>query len=419
MANIVISRIQHRRGRRENLPQPLLPGEVGLTSDTGQAWIGQDSALAAPSINVYSDKLEATAQSIIDNNVTEVRFGEGFNTTTFNTLSANLQADGTITVTENDILWDATRRGEILSVTGGTALPAGASYVNGSAVTAVSATGSGFIGTISVTAGQITAVNVTSGGQNYQTGNTTFIIAGAGSGVTLSLDVTDLWDSTVHIGGDTDIDINNTVTNIKTAVTNADGSVTALLASTDTAGGWPYGDNSGGGGTDRVFSNSSLIVNSHTESANIVTLINRINGSTPGEVTGLAYTNLNIEITGGTNAGATAIPIEVGFYIEGISLAANDHKGLYVLTQNATFASGVASEAYANVVSIATQTYDLQKNGVSFGSVTFNIGTNVGTVTIGASTSFVKGDRLEIFGDASPDGTLDEVAITLTGSITV
>jgi hypothetical protein len=74
MANIVISRIQHRRGRRENLPQPLLPAEVALTSDTNQAWIGQDPTLAVASINVYSDKLEATAQSIVDNNVLETRF---------------------------------------------------------------------------------------------------------------------------------------------------------------------------------------------------------------------------------------------------------------------------------------------------------------------------------------------------------
>ena len=43
MANqIVISRIQNRRGIRENLPQPLLPGEFALTVDTGELWIGTD-----------------------------------------------------------------------------------------------------------------------------------------------------------------------------------------------------------------------------------------------------------------------------------------------------------------------------------------------------------------------------------------
>ena len=88
--------------------------------------------------------------------------------------------------------------------------------------------------------------------------------------------------------------------------------------------------------------------------------------------------------------------------------------------QDVTFESGANSRAYCNTVATgAGQTYDLQKNGVSFGSITFAIGSNTGTVTIGASTSFTAGDRLEIFGPASPDGVLDEVAITLTGSLSV
>lgn len=416
MANIVISRIQHRRGRRENLPQPLLPGEVAVTSDTAQAWMGQDPDLAVPSVNVYSNKLEATAQTIIDNNIVETRFGEGFSATNFNTLVSDLIVDGTVTLTENDILWDSTRRGRILSVTvdvGGTG------YSNGAAVTAISATGSGFSGTATVAAGEITSITVIDGGQNYQTGNTTFVVAGGNNDETLSLAATDLWDSTVHIAANNAIDANNTIANVKTAVTNASASVTALLSSTDTAGGWQYGDNGGFGGVDRVFTNNSLLVNNHTEASNVVTLINRVNASTPGEITGLTYTNLNIEITGGTNAGATVIPLEVGFYVEGIILTANDQKAMYVFTRDATFESGVASEAYANIPSTATQTYDLQKNGVSFGSVTFNTGNNVGTVTIGASTSFAKGDRMELFGPASPDGTLDEIAITIAGTITV
>ena len=162
------------------------------------------------------------------------------------------------------------------------------------------------------------------------------------------------------------------------------------------------------------------MVDNHTEASDVVTLINRVNSSTPGEITGLTYTNLNIEITGGTNAGATAIPIEVAFYVEGIVLSANDFKGIYVFTQNATFESGAASEAYARVVDPSNAIeYDLQKNGVSFGTVNFPANTNAGTVTIGASTSFAKGDRLEIFVPASPGGLLNEIAITLTGSITV
>ena len=417
MANIVISRIQHRRGRRENLPQPLLAGEIAVTSDTSQAWMGQDPELAVPSINVYTNKLEATAQGIIDANITEIRFGEGFNATLFSTLQSTLIGSGTITVTDDDILWDTTRRGEIVSVTisnGGT------NYTDGSVVTAVSSTGSGFTGiaNCAVSPGPVTSITVTSGGINYQTGNTTMSVAGGNSDAVLTLDATDIWETTVHVGGNTTIDANNTIANVKAAVLTAPTTVTDLLTTVDAAGGWAYGDDTGG--VDRLFNNNSLVVNNHIESANIVTLINRINASTPGEITGLTHTNLNIEITGGTNAGATAVPIEVAFYIEGISLAANDFKGIYVFTQDATFESGVASEAYARVKDLSNEeVYDLQKNGVSFGSVTFPINSNVGTVTIGASTTFAKGDRLEIFGPPTPGGSLDEIAITITGTITV
>jgi hypothetical protein len=230
----------------------------------------------------------------------------------------------------------------------------------------------------------MTGATIVNGGTNFQSANTTFVVAG-GTGGSVTAAVTDINGSVVHIAANPTIDAGNTIANIF-------------------------------GGT---FSSNSLIVDNHTEAENVVTLINRVNGTTPGEITGLVYTNLNIEITGGTNAGAVVLPYEAGYYFEGIVLAANALKALHVVTQDVTFASGVASEAYANIVSIAEQIYDLQKNGVSFGSVTFAIGTNIGTVTIGASTTFAKGDRLEVFGPAAPDGTLDQISITLTGSITV
>lgn len=402
MANIVISRIQNRRGRRENLPQPLLPGEVALTSDTGQAWIGQDPALALASIVVYADQLEATAQSIVDNNIAESQFDESFTATNFNSLVTDLTGSGSVTLTDNDILWDSTFRGGIVTITVDSI---GVNYQDGDTVVAVSATGSAFVGTLNTTGGNIDSVTITSGGINYRSANTTFILptAGGRSGGVLSVATSDILGSTVLIAADPTIDANNTIGNITTAVSVS--SVAGQLIGTAAFGG--------------TFTNSARLATNHTEAENAVTLINRVNASTPGQITGLVHTNLNVEITGGTNAGAVVLPYEAGYYFQGIVLAANALKSLHVVTQAVTFASGVASEAYANIVSTAEQIYDLQKNGVSFGSVTFAIGTNVGTVTIGVSTVFAKGDRLEVFGPASPDGTLDQISITLTGSITV
>ena len=414
MANIVISRIQHRRGRRENLPQPLLPAEVALTSDTGQAWIGQDPALAVPSINVYDDKLEATAQTIVDVNILETRFDENMTITVFNTLVSELEVAGGVTLVEADILWDDTYRGTIETIT---VAVAGTGYTTGDAVTAISSTGSGFIGTIvDDGGGGIDSVTITNGGTNYRSANTTFSIAG-GTGGSLTVAVTDIYGSTVHTATNPIIDVGNTIANVSTTIDGLSTAVTDRLMGelpTPTGANIAFGAASG-----NTFTSNSLIVDNHTEAENVVALMNRVNGTTPGEVTGLVFTNLNIEITGGTNAGAVVLPYEAGYYFEGIVLAANALRSLHVTTQDVTFSSGVASEAYANVVSTAEQIYDLQKNTVSFGSVTFAIGTNIGTVTISSSTSFIKGDRLEVLGPALPDGTLDEIAITLTGSITV
>ena len=39
---VIVSRIQHRRGLKQDLPQPLRPGEIGLATDSRQVYIGGD-----------------------------------------------------------------------------------------------------------------------------------------------------------------------------------------------------------------------------------------------------------------------------------------------------------------------------------------------------------------------------------------
>ena len=39
---VIISRIQNRRGLKQDLPQPLRPGEIGFATDTRQVFIGAD-----------------------------------------------------------------------------------------------------------------------------------------------------------------------------------------------------------------------------------------------------------------------------------------------------------------------------------------------------------------------------------------
>jgi len=73
--NTIVSRIQHRRGLKQDLPQPLRPGELGLATDSRQLYIGGDpnnpTAADYHSISYYENTLSAKehVRSIANNNV--------------------------------------------------------------------------------------------------------------------------------------------------------------------------------------------------------------------------------------------------------------------------------------------------------------------------------------------------------------
>jgi hypothetical protein len=59
--------------------------------------------------------------------------------------------------------------------------------------------------------------------------------------------------------------------------------------------------------------------------------------------------------------------------------------------------------------------FDLLKNGVSFGTVTFNVSAT-GSFTVASATSFAAGDVLTITAPATADSTLEDISITLVGT---
>ena len=114
MANqIVISRIQNRRGIRENLPQPLLPGEFALTVDTGELWIGTDPNQPPFGVRTYGSGAGdiSSAESIADTQVVSAKFDAPFTEADFDNLVAYLINTVTppspaVVLTSSDILWD-------------------------------------------------------------------------------------------------------------------------------------------------------------------------------------------------------------------------------------------------------------------------------------------------------------------------
>lgn len=335
---IVISRIQHRRGRRQNLPQPLRPGEVALTADTRQVWIGSEPEHTVSGILVYADKDIATAQEILDTIIVEVRFDSTFDTNLYNTVYNALVNSVVMEFTPNDIIRDTTFRTDP---------------------------------------------------PNTFEGYSIYILA------------------------DQSINSANTIANINAAIAGS-------LASGAFIESNYVGDLALFGGE---FDNDGfLILDTHGQANAIASLVNRAYSPVPGATTGIVTTNLNIEIGTGASPGGGfggPLPYEIGFFFGGSTVTPDFLYGTYVAANSFGFEDGSTSHAYANTVSVAAQTFDLQRNGISFGTVTFVAGNAIGSVTIPAPIVFSAGDRLDIIGPSIPDGVISGVAITLNGLLQV
>lgn len=76
---------------------------------------------------------------------------------------------------------------------------------------------------------------------------------------------------------------------------------------------------------------------------------------------------------------------------------------------------GTGSRGYAATAPSGTVAFDLQKNGVSFGTMTFT-SANVATFTVGSTTSFAAGDRLTIHSPSNVHAMAD-VSANLLGTL--
>ena len=74
----IISRMQQRRGLKQDLPQPLRPGEFGFTVDSQQLYIGADpdQAPAYNKTSIYENTTGAVdeANTIMNNQMIYVTF---------------------------------------------------------------------------------------------------------------------------------------------------------------------------------------------------------------------------------------------------------------------------------------------------------------------------------------------------------
>lgn len=88
----------------------------------------------------------------------------------------------------------------------------------------------------------------------------------------------------------------------------------------------------------------------------------------------------------------------------------------HVFTRNVSLpASLVGSTAKAKFAATAQTDFDVQKNGVSVGTIRFAAAGTVGSFIMTNAQNFVSGDWVDIIAPAVPDATLADVRITLKG----
>lgn len=81
-------------------------------------------------------------------------------------------------------------------------------------------------------------------------------------------------------------------------------------------------------------------------------------------------------------------------------------------------ASLTGSRADAATAATGSTTFDLQKNGVSFGTVAWSAAGTSGTFTSVSGATFAVGDVLRVVAPATPDATLANISITFAGTRT-
>lgn len=92
----------------------------------------------------------------------------------------------------------------------------------------------------------------------------------------------------------------------------------------------------------------------------------------------------------------------------------------FVANRSLTFPAGmVGSRGVARAAATAAASFNLQKNGTTFGTMAFAAAGTVATFTASTATSFVAGDVLTVVAPGVADTTLSGLAMNLAGVSTV
>lgn len=167
----------------------------------------------------------------------------------------------------------------------------------------------------------------------------------------------------------------------------------------------------GGTGTDNVQPMSSPVI--PVSEGDFFQLVAFQNSG--GAVNVLADSGTSFSIEAVEYDEATSLPEDVGGEVGGVP-ATSTVLLRKVFSRDVVFPIGLTNaQGYAGTAPNAATDFDLQKNGVSFGTMSFANASNTATFTAASETTFNAGDRLEVVSPANLN-TLANLAYNLVGN---
>lgn len=122
-----------------------------------------------------------------------------------------------------------------------------------------------------------------------------------------------------------------------------------------------------------------------------------------------------VYVTTGSGSGGSQ-PYDVAFMLNGAPTATQCLCRVD-FTRTVVFAAGLSpSHGIARTAATAQTDLDIQKNGSSVGTVRWAAAGTVASFIMASQTTFSAGDILEVFAPGSPDATLADVGVVLSGT---
>ena len=131
---VVVSRIQNRRGLKQDLPQPLRSGEIGLATDSRQVYIGGDASTSNTNKTVIyenTDNAKQIVDSLANNQIISFTVPHRRYNTNLDGLDGTAKAftykpnsDVSATVSTRDVFRTTVGAGNVVSIESGAAFDA-------------------------------------------------------------------------------------------------------------------------------------------------------------------------------------------------------------------------------------------------------------------------------------------------------